>query len=82
MSNLPLPRILAERCSGCERCIHICPTQALGQVEGKAGLVEPDNCTYCALCEDICPDSAIALPFLIVFAESQQLTPTQNTKES
>lgn len=71
MSNLPLPRIVAALCSGCGRCVEICPTQALGQVNGKAVLICPDRCTYCALCEDLCPDSAIALPFLIVFADSQ-----------
>ncbi len=70
MANLPLPRITAALCSGCERCVAICPTQALAQVGGKAVLAAPDRCTYCILCEDICPDHAIALPFLIVFAES------------
>lgn len=71
MTDLPLPRIAAELCTGCERCVATCPTQALAQVDGKAALVYPDRCTYCALCEDICPDNAIALPFLIVFAASQ-----------
>ena len=71
MSNLPLPRIAAALCTGCRRCVEICPTQALGQVNGKAMLICPDRCTYCALCEDLCPDNAIALPFLIVFADSQ-----------
>jgi hydrogenase-4 component H len=71
MSDLPLPRIIAALCTGCERCVEICPTAALGQVGGKAVLVEPHRCTYCALCEDLCPDGAIALPFLIVFADSQ-----------
>lgn len=71
MPNLPLPRIHRERCTGCERCIEICPVDALGQVDGKAALVEPERCTYCALCEDICPEEAIALPFLIVFADAQ-----------
>jgi formate hydrogenlyase subunit 6/NADH:ubiquinone oxidoreductase subunit I len=71
MPNLPLPRISAALCSGCERCVEICPTQALAQVDGKAVLLYPDRCTYCALCEELCPDNAIALPFLIVFADSQ-----------
>lgn len=61
MSNLPLPRIVAALCTGCGRCVEICPTQALGQVNGKAVLVCPDRCTYCALCEDLCPDNAIVL---------------------
>jgi NAD-dependent dihydropyrimidine dehydrogenase PreA subunit len=71
MSDLPLPRIVAALCTGCERCVEICPTGALAQIDGKAFLLLPDRCTYCALCEDICPDNAIALPFLIVFADSQ-----------
>jgi ferredoxin len=71
MSNLSLPRIVAALCTGCGRCVEICPTQALGQVNGKAMLICPDRCTYCALCEDLCPENAIALPFLIVFADSQ-----------
>ena len=68
MNREYLPRIDALRCTGCERCIEACPTQALAQVADKAALVYPDRCTYCTLCEDICPTNAISLPFLIVFA--------------
>ena len=68
MGLQPLPRIAAELCTGCERCVTVCPTQALAQVESKATLLHPDLCTYCRLCEDICPVNAIALPFLVVFA--------------
>ena len=71
MSDLPLPIIYTERCTGCERCIQVCPVAALGQVNGKAALVYPERCTYCAFCEDLCPDNAIGLPFLIVFADSK-----------
>ena len=50
----------------------ICPVQVLANVNGKAELVHPERCTYCALCEDLCPEDAIALPFLIVFADVQR----------
>ena len=66
-----LPRIDVARCTGCERCVELCPTQALAQVADKDVLLYPDQCTFCTLCEDICPVNAIALPFLIVFAEQQ-----------
>ena len=72
MPDLPLPRISAERCTGCRRCVELCPTQALAQVGEKAVLAYAERCTYCALCEDICPENAIALPFLIVFAEADK----------
>lgn len=72
MNNSLLPQIDAVRCTGCERCIEICLTQALVQVNGKARLLYPERCIYCTFCEDICPVDAIALPFLIVFAERQQ----------
>lgn len=64
----PLPTIDHVLCTGCRRCVEICPTKALDQREEKAYLSRPDLCTYCTICEDICPTDAIALPFLIVLA--------------
>jgi NAD-dependent dihydropyrimidine dehydrogenase PreA subunit len=64
----PLPTINQNLCTGCHRCVDVCPTQALAQVNGKAFLALPARCTYCTACEDVCPEDAIALPFLIVLA--------------
>ena len=60
------PLINRNLCTDCGKCIEICPTEALTQIEGKAALAHPDQCTYCAVCEEICPVQAINLPFLIV----------------
>lgn len=66
--DLPLPRIITAKCTGCGRCVEACPTNALATVGQKAQLVRPDDCTYCTICQDLCPEGAIELPFLIVFA--------------
>lgn len=63
-----MPQIDRARCTGCGDCIAACPTQALGDVEGKAAVVRPEACTYCAVCEDICPTGAIGLPYQITFS--------------
>jgi ferredoxin len=68
MSANPLPRINSDLCTGCRRCVEICPTQALAQLNEKAVLSSPERCTYCTACEGVCPVNAIALPFMIVFA--------------
>jgi formate hydrogenlyase subunit 6/NADH:ubiquinone oxidoreductase subunit I len=68
MGAEPLPKIDPNLCTGCQRCVDICPTQALVQVDGKAVLRYPTRCTYCSACEEVCPEGAIALPFLIVLA--------------
>ncbi len=65
----PLPQIDRNRCTGCHRCVDICPTQALDQVDGKAYLRFPERCTYCSACEESCPEGAIALSFLIVLVQ-------------
>lgn len=68
----PLPIIHLDLCTGCHRCVDICPTCALTQIAGKAVLQRPDRCTYCTACEDVCPEGAIELPFLIVFDEGNE----------
>lgn len=69
MTQLPLPEIDATLCTGCGRCVDVCPTDALAQKDDKAVLAYPDQCTYCVECEDICPEGAIGLPFLVVLAK-------------
>lgn len=68
MCSEPLPEIDRNLCTGCHRCVDVCPTQALDQANGKAYLRYPERCTYCTACETVCPEDAIALPFLIVLA--------------
>lgn len=49
----------ADKCVGCSRCVHICPTNAREVLGGKARLVE-DKCSGCGLCIGECPTQAIS----------------------
>lgn len=75
MQDLVLPVINLEQCDGCELCFQVCPTGALGMVNGKAALVHPEACNYSTMCEEVCPTDAIALPYQVVFAPDEEELP-------
>ncbi len=61
--------IAADRCKGCELCVHICPKHVLeldiGIVNGlgyhPVRLTDGGACTSCALCARICPDAVFSV---------------------
>lgn len=68
----PNPAGIADECTGCRTCVHLCPTEAIpcGQQEGILSIwgrrfeiavcsVRPELCIGCGLCEEVCP---ISLP--------------------
>ncbi len=61
-----IPHINEQRCTLCGECIAVCPTRALGIVDNKVVVIDPDACNYCGECESICPVNAIDLPYQIV----------------
>lgn len=66
-SVITLPLIDLAACSGCGRCVELCPGRAVELRGGKAAIVRPRDCSYCELCEVYCPEGAIGRPFRVVF---------------
>ena len=54
-------------CTGCGRCVELCPTDNLIMNIRGLPVVQYDECWYCSVCEVECPTDAIdlQLPFLI-----------------
>ncbi|MBC7340151.1 MAG: electron transfer flavoprotein subunit alpha [Firmicutes bacterium] len=52
-----LIRVLADRCTGCEACVGVCPTGAIEMREGVAWI--GDACNLCRACVSTCPAEAI-----------------------
>ena len=61
----PLPLIDPERCTGCGRCIAVCPERVLTfetqHWKKSAVLADAPSCTGCALCAARCPFDAITM---------------------
>ncbi len=53
-------RIVEDLCTGCSRCMHICPTEAIRVRRGKARLMD-NRCIDCGECYRVCPVSAIII---------------------
>ena len=50
------PQILhkAAVCTGCGRCVGLCPRQGIAPIEGMGLIAHPDLCTACGTCIDGC----------------------------
>ena len=49
-----------EKCTGCAKCVDVCPVSAIKMENGKA--VISDECVDCGACVSECPNEAISLP--------------------
>lgn len=61
----PLPAIDPARCTGCGRCIAVCPPHVLGFETVRwtkfTVLMDAQACTGCSLCAPRCPFNAITM---------------------
>ena len=53
-----------ERCTGCGKCISVCPVDAISIQENKAS-IEETLCADCRACQTVCPEDAILIMEII-----------------
>ena len=61
-------RIKAEKCKGCQLCVHFCPKGVLriSGARNKKGyhppeVIAPDRCIGCLSCVLVCPDTVLEI---------------------
>ncbi len=70
--NTPFPfadvLIDASKCTLCNACVTLCPTNALSKEDNKINFVYGD-CVACSVCKQACPEEAIELQQVLDFSQ-------------
>lgn len=64
--DLVVYRILKEKCTGCQRCVQVCPTGAITGPRSEPHNLDADKCIKCRSCYEICRFDAIAGDAIII----------------
>jgi NADH-quinone oxidoreductase subunit F len=64
--NLVIYRILADKCTGCQRCVRVCPTGAITGPRSELHNLDQSKCIKCRSCYEICRFDAIAGDAIII----------------
>jgi Pyruvate/2-oxoacid:ferredoxin oxidoreductase delta subunit len=77
-----LPHINEESCSGCSKCVEVCPVEAMSLVSAnnpqkpkkKIAKLDTDRCLGCGVCVQVCQNSSLLLKSI----EKRVLTPVNS----
>jgi len=61
LKNITTLQIFAEKCTGCGRCVEVCPHAVFKIENRKVLIVCKDRCMECGACEKNCDYGAITV---------------------
>ena len=59
LKNVVTLKLYEEKCTGCGRCMEVCPHNVFALDVGKAHIIDRDACMECGACAGNCPFTAI-----------------------
>ena len=51
----------ADKCTGDEECVKVCPTGVFEMQDEKAVVINEDECLGCESCIEVCPSGALTV---------------------
>jgi NAD-dependent dihydropyrimidine dehydrogenase PreA subunit len=61
LNNVSTVLLDKEKCTGCGRCVEVCPRGIFILRERKAEIVDRDSCIECGACQKNCAFSAVSV---------------------
>lgn len=58
-AHYPEIMVFSSRCIGCQKCVEVCPNQAIKLVEGEVAGIDRDKCNRCYKCAEGCPSKTL-----------------------
>lgn len=62
-SKLLIHSINDDRCTGCDACVLVCPTDVLELRNNKSRVVRFNDCIQCEQCAHVCPTNALVMHY-------------------
>lgn len=59
-------RVVPDKCTGCQRCVSVCPTGAITGPRAEPHNLDPSKCIKCRACYEICRFDAIAGDAIVI----------------
>lgn len=61
LKNVATLKLDESKCTGCLRCLNVCPHAVLTASNGKIAILDRDACMECGACSRNCPFAALSV---------------------